>query len=166
MNGRWSAPNNWPPGSRFFEAEGFVLLGADVAQRACSVPVLELELDFLDRPGVSKVLPVHPLGAQRLFDHARSAAKQMLSRQMLSDSEARLLLEAIWRKCHDCYCPGEPVRSAFDELMNSASKPSRAAAGRPTAEELSAQRTDYLAITCVVHGFINWLASGESNGSS
>jgi len=162
MSERWSAPKVWPPGTRISKAGDFALLGDDVVEKPCPFPVLEVELDFLDRPSASKVLPVHPFGAQRLFEHSRAAAHRLLDRKDLTKDEGRLLMGMVWKKCRACYCPGEPVRASFDRLTERTAAPPPPT-GKPTDDDLLGLRLEYLAVVCVAQGLSTWAAPGGSD---
>lgn len=162
MSELWAAPKVWPPGTRISKSGDFALLGDDVVAKPCPFPVLEVELDFVDRPSASKVLPVHPFGAQRLFEHSRAAAHRLLDRKDLSKDEGQSLMGLVWKKCRACYCPGQPVRAAFDRLMEQTAAPF-STAGRASDDDLLRLRLEYLATVCVVQGLSDWAAPGGSD---
>lgn len=162
MSKRWSAPKAWPPGTKLSNSGGFALLGDDVVEKPCPFPMLEVELDPLDRPSASKVLPVHPFGAQRLYEHSRAAGHRFLDREDLTKDEGRSLMRLVWKKCRGCYSPGQPVRSSFDRLMERTAAPPPPT-GKPSEDDLLRLRLEYLAVVCVAQGLYDWVAPGGSD---
>lgn len=162
MSERWLPPKVWPPGTKLSNSGEFALLGDDVVGKPCPFPVLEVELDFLDRPPASKVLPVHPFGAQRLFEHSRAAVHRLLDREDLTKEEGRSLMRLVWKKCRGCYCPGQPARDAFDRLVERTAAPA-SPTGKPSDDDLLRLRLEYLAVVCVVQGLSDWADPGGSD---
>lgn len=162
MSSRWIPPKHWPRGTRISKTEDSAILGDSVPGRPNPYPVLIAELDLLERPTGSKVLPVHPFGALTLFERTRTVAKSLIERDDLSDAEWQHLSALIWERCHDCYLPGQPVRSAFDRLLERKPKPA-SSGNQPNSEDLAKQKLDLLAVSVVARGLLVWASSGESD---
>lgn len=160
MNAAWSPPKSWPPSVRPRLDLGFARLGGGKYEPACPLPVLEVELDLLDRPSSTKALPLHPLGAERLFQHAKIAGNELFAGAGISDEHQKMLLQLVWEKCRECYCPGQPARITFERLAESAPEPNSATVD-PSLEDLLNQRLEFLATTCAIQGLLDWVEPGE-----
>ncbi len=162
MSALWRSPEVWPPGTKVGKSRTFVRLGDDLRGKYCPVPILDAELQLMDRPGASKVLPVHPLGAERWFQFAKTACKSLLAEVEMSDEEVKLLARLVWAKCRQFYRPGQPVRTVFEAVLTSAPEPLDAL-GDESEDVLLEQKITYLAILGAAIGLVEWLESGESD---